>query len=254
MAGNGPLDGFARVVQQMPPVGDLDGQRRARSCALGVTAGPVPADDLCARVGIQPGTEGFRGPLGQHIDRTAGLDAGQDGPVDVPPAQREVINPRYQRCLVIGVSGGADEPQQRRPAHRAGQPPGQPGAGPAGQGQRDRLQHAPQLEGPPPVTDGQARHLLRERLPGAPPAAAQEPAHLQVNAHLPAAAGGIGQLPPVTAVHPPRHRAAVRAGSLAAAGPGQHMHRLADHGYALDRHAGEVRDQRGESLKTARRS
>jgi hypothetical protein len=112
----------------------------------------------------------------------------------------------------------------------------------------------PQPAGRPPVTDSQARHLLRERLPGAPAAAAQEPAHLQVDAHLLAAAGGIGQLPPVTAVHPPRHSPALRAGRLVAAGPGQHMYRPAGHGYALDRHAGQVRNKSGKSLKIARRS
>ena len=111
---------------------------------------------------------------------------------------------------------------------------------------------APQLAGPPPVAGSQARHLLGECRPGAPPIAAEEPADPQVNAHLLTAASGIGQLPPVPAVHPPRHRAALRAGRLAATGPGRHVHRPACHGYALDDHAGQVRDQNGESLKIAR--
>jgi hypothetical protein len=43
-------------------------------------------------VGIQPGAEGLRGPLRQHVDRPAGLDVDQDGAVDVPLAQREIID------------------------------------------------------------------------------------------------------------------------------------------------------------------
>ena len=176
----------------------------------------APADERP----IAADAEGFRGPLGQHVDRPAGVDVDQDGAVDMPLAQREVIRAQHQRGLATGVGGRADEPQQRRAAHRAGQPAGQPGAGPAAQGQRDRLQHSLQAAGPAPVADGQARHLLRERRLGTRGTAAEEPAGLQVNEHFLAAAGGIGQLPPVAAVHPPRHHAAPGAGRLTGAGPG----------------------------------
>jgi hypothetical protein len=169
---------------------------------------------------IQPGAEGFRGPLGQHVDRPAGLDVDQDGAVDVPLAQREVIHAQHQRGLAIRVGGRADQPHQRRAAHRAGQPAGQPGAGPAAQGQRDRGQHGLQAAGPPAVAGGQARYLLRERRLGARRVAAEEPAGLQVDEHFAAAARGVGQLPLVAAVHPPRHRAASCARCLAGAGPG----------------------------------
>ncbi len=191
---------------------------------------------------------------GQHVHRPAGLDVDQDGAVDMPLAQREIIDAQHQRGLVIRVGGGADQPQQRRAAHRAGQPAGQPGAGPAAQGQRDRLQHGLQAAGPPPVAGGQARHLLGERRLGARGVAAEEPADLQVNEHFLAAARGIGQPPLVAAVHPPRHHAAPGAGRLAGAGPGQHMHRPARRGHALDGQAGQVRNQDGESLKIARPS
>jgi hypothetical protein len=194
----------------------------------------------------------FRGPLGQHGDRPAGLDVDQDGAIDVPLAQREIIDAQHQRGLVLRIGGGADEPHQRRPAHRAGQPASQPGAGAAAQGQRDRLQHGLQAAGPPPVPGGQAWHLLGERRLGAPAVAAEEPADLQLNEHFPAAGRGIGQLPQVAAMHSPRHRAAVRAGGFAAARPGQHMHRPGYRGHALDGHVSQVRDQDDQSLKIAR--
>lgn len=202
-------------------------------------------------MGIQPGAEGLRGPLGQHIDRPAGLDVDQDGAVDVPLAQREIIHAQHQRDRLIRIGGRADEPHQRRPAHRAGQPSGQPGPGPAAQGQRDRLQHALQAAGPPAVAGGQARYLLGERRLAAPVVAAEEPADLQVNDHFPAAGRGIGQLPQVAAMDPPRHNAAARAGSFAGARPGQHMHRPGYRRHALDGHVSQVRGQNDERLTIA---
>jgi hypothetical protein len=60
---DGSLDGFGQVVPQMPPVGDLGRQRRARRGALGVAAAAVAADDLRARMGFQPGPERLGGSL-----------------------------------------------------------------------------------------------------------------------------------------------------------------------------------------------
>jgi hypothetical protein len=169
-------------------------------------------------------------------------------------AQREVIHAQHQRGRFIRVGGCADQPQQRRPAHRARQPAGQPGAGPSAQGQRDRGQHGLQAAGPPAVAGGQARYLLRERRLGARLVLAEEPAGLQVDEHFVAAARSVGQLPLVAAVHPPRHRAAPCAGCLAGAGPGQHMHRPARRADALDGQAGQVRNQDSDSFRIARPS
>jgi hypothetical protein len=44
----------------------------------------------------------------------------------MPLAQREIIT-QHQRSLLIRIGGRADEPHERRAAHRAGQPAGQPG-------------------------------------------------------------------------------------------------------------------------------
>jgi hypothetical protein len=170
----------------------------------------------------------------------------------MPLPQGKIVNTQHQRRPALGVGRGADQPQQRGQAGRAGQPAGQPGAGPAAQSQRHRLQHRLQASGPPTIAGGQARHLLRERALRARVVATEEPPGLQVNEHFLAAAGGIGQLPLVTAMHPPRHHAAYRAGHLRSAGPGQHTHRPARRGHALDGQASQVRDQDGESLKIAR--
>jgi hypothetical protein len=50
----GSFDRVGEVVQQVPPVGDLDGERGAAGGTLGIAAAPVPANHLNAMVGIQP--------------------------------------------------------------------------------------------------------------------------------------------------------------------------------------------------------
>ena len=113
--------------------------RRRRSAAwmasgaFGVASFAVAADDLYAWAGIQPGAEGFGGPFGEVVDRSAGtiftskrcrrrgLCGGQSRRLPAP------------RGLRLGH--GADEPQRRRAACRAGQCAAQPGTGEVAQGQ-----------------------------------------------------------------------------------------------------------------------
>jgi hypothetical protein len=128
VAADRTLDRLGQVVPQMPPVGDLDRQRRTLSCALGVAPAAVPADDLHARVGIQPSAEGLRGPLRQHVDRPAGLDVDQDGAVDVPLRSAKSSTPstsgvwssgsaaRMSRISVERLTAQASLPVSREPA------------------------------------------------------------------------------------------------------------------------------------------
>ena len=98
----------------------------------GVAPGAVPADDLHARVGIQPGAEGFRGPLRKHVHWPAGLDIDQDGAVDMPLAQREDRRPapagsRHPDRRRRGSAAPASTCSPRTPACRsAGRRPGRP--------------------------------------------------------------------------------------------------------------------------------
>ena len=112
MPGDGPFDGVGEVVQQVPAVGDLDGERGTASSAFGVAAAAVPADHLHAGARIEPGAEGLRGPLRQHVHRPPGLDVCQDGAVDMPAAQREIIGTQHLGGTCGGVGQGADQPQQ----------------------------------------------------------------------------------------------------------------------------------------------
>ena len=92
MAGDGPDGVLGEVVPQMPAVGDLDGVRCAVTGGFGVGAGPVAADHPCARVRLEPVLQRASLAAGQDVDRAAGGGVDQDGGVDVPSAQREVID------------------------------------------------------------------------------------------------------------------------------------------------------------------
>ena len=96
----GPVPGdrllhvLGQVVIDMPPVGDLDCLRGSLARAVGVGAGPVPADHLGSGVLLQPFGEGVRLPVAQQVYRLAGLGVDQDGPVVPAAAER-------------GLTGGA---------------------------------------------------------------------------------------------------------------------------------------------------
>lgn len=78
-----PLQGLGKVPPQMPPVRDLRLLRGAGTGALGVGAGPVPADDLHLGVTAQPVGQRCGVPAGQHIERPAGLQVDEDGGVRI---------------------------------------------------------------------------------------------------------------------------------------------------------------------------
>ena len=72
--------------------------------------------------------------------------------------KREVIHAQHQRRGSRRVGRGADQPQQCRTAHRAGQSAAEPGTGAAAQRERHGLQHLVQVTGAPGIAAGQARH------------------------------------------------------------------------------------------------
>lgn len=97
MLGDGSFGGFAHVVPQMPPVGDLDGLRGAGGRALSEERGPIPADDLDARPFGEPGRKAGRLPVGQQVDRPTDLDIDQDGPVVPSFAGRVLVDTDHPR-------------------------------------------------------------------------------------------------------------------------------------------------------------
>ena len=92
-------DGFlyrvAQVLPQVEAVGHLDGVRSALPGALGVGAGPVPADDLHARVVFQPLGESLGLAVGQHVDGLVCVHVDQDGRVGLAAPLGEIIHAQH---------------------------------------------------------------------------------------------------------------------------------------------------------------
>jgi hypothetical protein len=103
MARHRALDGLAEVVPEMPAVGDLDRLRCAAGGAIGVGAGPVPADDADTGMAGQPFGQGVGGAVGQQVDCPVGGQVNQHGAVVVAPAQGEVVDTDFDQ---LGWSQG----------------------------------------------------------------------------------------------------------------------------------------------------
>jgi hypothetical protein len=180
-------------------------------------------------------------PARQQVERRAGLAVDQQRAVVPAAPDREVIDPEDPRRAGGRVGGGHHQAQQRLPARRRGQVPGEPGGRPAGQRDRDVPQHARQQGGLPRVPGGQARDLLGERRALTSRGGAEEPADGQPDHHPPPADRSISQPPPVAAVHPARHRAARRARCRARPRPGGHEQQPGRHSHPVNNHPGQVR-------------
>ena len=187
----------------MPAVGDLDRVRRAGPGALGVVAGPVPADHRGAGMGFQPGLEAGGLPVRQQVDHVGGAHVHQHCPVYLALGQREVIDPEHlRRGRDLRFRRSRDQAQHRGRVHGDAEGPGQPGGGGTGQLQPEPGQHGRQRDAAPPVPLAQPPDLLGEgdrRALGVP---AAEPAHLQHDQHRPPARRAISYHPRIPAVHP----------------------------------------------------
>lgn len=187
-------------MPHMPAIGDLDCGGRAVAGALGIRAGPVPADNGRAGVGFQPRFHGGGLPVREHVDDVAGVHVDQHGSVHVPLAQGKVVDAEDVRCPArLGSGDCGEQPQDRRGVHGNAQPPGKPGAGPAGEFQPEPGEHLRQRDAPPAVSAGQPVRLHGERGPRAGRVHAAEPHNPQDDQYRAARGRTVGHSPGVPA-------------------------------------------------------
>jgi len=201
-------------------------------------------------VRAQPVRQRLGLPARQHVHRLVGLAVDQHSAVDLPAAQREVVHPEHPRRDggVVGIGQRHQQPQQGRPAGRGLQLPGQPGAGPAGQGHRDLLQHPAQQRGTSSVPDRQARDLLGERPPVAASGIAEQSPHRQHDHHPSSAHRHVAEPSSVAAVQPVRGGAATGACHRPCPGAGHDLHTVGSLFDMFDLDAGQVRKEATETL------
>jgi hypothetical protein len=73
---------LAPILQDMPPVRDLNRMGSAFGRPTGVVDGAIPRNDFHTRVGFQPGRQDLRRPLANDIDRSMGFIVDQERAVD----------------------------------------------------------------------------------------------------------------------------------------------------------------------------
>ena len=194
----------AAILQQMPPVRDMDGIRRAAATAIGVAGATVAGDHLHAGVGLQPGCEAVRLAVGQQVNDGMAFQVNEDRAVALPSFPRPVVNPEHARCR-----GGrrrratTDEAEQGGAAHGRADPLGQARASLAAERQADVVLQAAQARRPLGMWPGSSGQALGEdAMLAAWPSAAQ-PAHLHLDLHAAALPGQVRQPAGIAAV-PPR--------------------------------------------------
>jgi hypothetical protein len=225
----------------MPAVRDLNRLRRTGIGAIGVGAGPVPTDDLHARVGTQPVGQGVGLPVGEQVDRPVAVHVDQHGAVDMATPCREIINAKNPHPGGLRVGQRTDQPQHRAAAGQQAQTGSQPRRGAAGQRQPDDLQRRPPPGAAPSMPRSQTGHLLGVAAYRAAPLLTDQQAYPQHDRHPPTTHRHIGNTTLVTAMHPrtqtttPRARRLIRHRGR----PDPHLDR-ADLD-SFDPHLGQVR-------------
>lgn len=247
------LHGLAEVLPQVEPVGDLLGLRCPKPCALAVSTGTVPTDDLDLGVTTQPRGQVLAVAAVEHIERTMGVHVDQHGAVVTAFAEGEVIHPEHLHRTGLRIGQCSDQPQQRVPPHRDADRGRHPHSRPPGQGEPNLRQHPAQQRSVAAVRSGQARDLLSEGHCGTGRVLAAETAYAQLDHDTQTTNSDITQPPHVTAVHPPR-------ALTAPASRGRRPHPRPQHDPArssfdlLDQQRRQVRKQLQEHITRARDS
>lgn len=194
----------------MPAISDLDRARHGFLDGLRVGAGTIPADDLDAGVFAQPGGEGLRRAVGQHVDHAPGLDVDQHGAVGAALAERELVHAQDPRRagrdlgrLQQFEQPGASGPDVDRVA--------EPFTGPPAQLDRDRPQPLREAQAGAPVAFAEPLDLLDEGQSAAALAVAEVAADPQAYRQPLADHRPLAQRPPVGRVDPSAEGRAVRA-------------------------------------------
>lgn len=143
------LGGFAQVVPEVPPVGDLEGLWGAAGGAVGEEGSAVAADDLDARTLGEPGREGVGLPVGQQVDRPSCLDVDEHGSIDPALALGVFIRADHTRRGSGRIRKRGDQPQQGVPADRRPDHVRHAGPGPACEREADRDERRSQPFRPP---------------------------------------------------------------------------------------------------------
>jgi hypothetical protein len=123
--------GFAQQMPQVPAVPALHRVRQRGTDGLSVGTRAVSGDDLDPGVLAEPFLDDIGGASFQDIDAPAGLGVNQDGRVDEPAAQREVVDSQDTGYFEAGEADRQQGPERGMPGDADAEGRQQPRRGPA---------------------------------------------------------------------------------------------------------------------------
>jgi hypothetical protein len=89
------LSDFTQVVQDMPPIRDLDGLRCGEASGFGIGLAAIPTQDSNFWMPVQPGSRSGGAALVQEIRHLVSLQIHHNGTaLVVPPAERKIVQAR----------------------------------------------------------------------------------------------------------------------------------------------------------------
>jgi len=196
-------DSGAAVLQQVPPVGDMNHTGRAAATAISVAGTTITGDDLHTGMGLQPGRKAIRLTVGQQIDDGTAFQVHENRAVALPSFPRPIVHPEHtrrrgghDRCATT------DEAEQGRTAHGRADPLGQARARLAAQRQADMVLQAAQARCPLRIRPGNSGQALGEDAVCAAGPSAAQPAHPHFDLHAAALPRQICQPAGIAAVQP----------------------------------------------------
>lgn len=238
MAGEDLAQGIGQIVQEMPPVRDLNGGGRTLADAISVGASTITSDNLDARMSFQPCGNGVSLAVGQQVDRTIALKIDQNGAVTLAAAPRPVVDADDARCWDRRHRLRPDQTQQRVAADRHGEPGGQPGAGIPARTQGDGALRLGKPAGAPDPRRRNGGQAFGEDAARAIRCRAAEAADLQTQFTDPTLPGQVTQATVVTAMDATRWSAAQRTGRRGSTDMGCHHDTIGVECDLIDNEAG----------------
>jgi hypothetical protein len=107
------LERVSDVLEQAPPVGDLDGVRGTQRDAVGIGTRAVAADDLNARVRLELRGQSLNLAIRQEVNDRATFQINEDGAVSVAFTLGPVVHAEHAWCRRLRRSYLADAADER---------------------------------------------------------------------------------------------------------------------------------------------
>jgi hypothetical protein len=104
---------LSQILEEMPPVGNLNGIGSNLMCPFSVRTCSIAANELDSRMLLQPGAQRLGCALRQELNRAVVIKVDQDGAIGLAFAEGEIVDTKMLRGWNSLVWDGADSAQER---------------------------------------------------------------------------------------------------------------------------------------------